>query len=206
MESTYAIVGMPIHGGRDGTNDLLDPTEGTRMKLSVTPYFATVERDINFTVFEAEASAYFGLGKDDRVVPALRLRTGSIAGAETLDIPITKRFFAGGGGSIRGYEFQKAGPLDADGHPTGGRSVLETGFELRWRVTDRIGIVPFVEGGNVYDDRTPDFGEDLFWAAGLGLRYFTIAGPIRLDVAFPLNRRDGIDDEFQIYVSLGQAF
>lgn len=206
VESTYAIVGIPIHGGRDGTDDLLDPTEGTRVKLSATPYFATIERDINFTVLEAEASAYMGLGKDHRVVPAIRVRVGSITGAGTLDIPITKRFFAGGGGSVRGYEFQKAGPLDADGHPIGGRSVLETGFELRWRVTDNIGIVPFAEGGNVYDEQSPDFGEDLFWAAGLGFRYFTIAGPLRLDVAFPLNRRDGIDDEFQIYVSLGQAF
>lgn len=206
VRSTYAIVGIPIHGGRDGTDDLLDPTEGTRIKLSATPYFATIERNINFTVFEAEASAYLGLGKDNQVVPAVRVRTGVITGADTLDIPITKRFFAGGGGSVRGYEFQKAGPLDADGHPIGGRSVLEAGFELRWRVSDSIGIVPFAEGGNVYDEQTPDFGEDLFWAAGLGFRYFTVAGPIRLDVAFPLNRRDGIDDEFQIYVSLGQAF
>ncbi len=206
VQSTYAIVGIPIHGGRDSTDDLLDPTEGTRVKLSATPYFATVERDINFTVFEAGASAYLGLGKDKRVVPAVRVRTGLIVGADTVDIPITKRFFAGGGGSVRGFEFQKAGPLDVDGDPVGGRSVLETGFELRWRVTDNIGIVPFAEGGNVYDEQTPDFGEDLFWAAGLGFRYFTVAGPIRFDVAFPLNRREGIDDEFQIYVSLGQAF
>lgn len=206
VESNYAIFGIPIHGGRDTTDDLLDPTEGTRVKLSVTPYLATIEEDVNFTVFEAEASAYIGLGTKDQVVPAFRVRTGSIAGGDTLDIPITKRFFAGGGGSVRGYEFQKAGPLDVDGDPIGGRSVLETGFELRWRATDKIGIVPFVEGGNVYDEQIPDFGEDLFWAAGLGVRYFTIAGPIRLDVAFPLNRRDGIDDEFQIYVSLGQAF
>lgn len=206
VKSTYAIVGIPIHGGRDGTDDLLDPTEGTRVKLSATPYFATIEQDINFTVFEAEASAYLGLGKNNRVVPAVRARAGSIIGADTLDIPITKRFFAGGGGSVRGYEYQMAGPLDADGHPIGGSSLLEAGFELRWRVTDSIGIVPFAEGGNVYDDQTPDFGEDLFWAAGLGFRYYTAAGPIRLDVAFPLNPRDGIDDDFQIYVSFGQAF
>ncbi|MEN8197446.1 MAG: BamA/TamA family outer membrane protein, partial [Pseudomonadota bacterium] len=206
VKSTFAIFGIPIHGGRDSTNDLLDPTEGTRLKLSVTPYLATIEQDINFTVFEVGASAYVGLGKEDRVVPAIRVRAGSISGLDTLDIPITKRFFAGGGGSIRGYEFQKAGPLDAEGDPIGGRSLLEAGFELRWRVTDSIGIVPFAEGGNVYDEQTPDFGEDLFWAAGLGFRYFTVAGPLRFDVAFPLNRRDGIDDEFQIYVSLGQAF
>lgn len=204
--STYFIIGIPIHGGRDSTDDLLDPSEGTRIKLLVTPNFATIEQDIKFTVFEAQASAYLGLGKNNRVVPAVRVRAGSIIGADTLDIPITKRFFAGGGGSVRGYEYQMAGPLDADGNPIGGSSLLEAGFELRWRVTDSIGIVPFVEGGNVYDDPTPDFGEDLFWAAGLGFRYFTAAGPIRLDVAFPLNPRDGIDDDFQIYVSFGQAF
>lgn len=206
VESTYAIIGIPLHGGRDGTDDLLDPTRGTRVKLSATPYFATIEQNTRFAVFEAEASAYPGLGKERRIVPAFRVRAGSMIGADMLDIPITKRFFAGGGGSVRGYEFQKAGPLDVDGHPVGGRSVLEAGFELRWRVTDNIGVVPFAEGGNVYDGQTPDFGEDLFWAAGLGFRYFTIAGPIRLDIAFPLNRRDEIDDEFQIYISLGQAF
>lgn len=205
-KSTYAIIGLPLHGGRDSTDDLLNPTEGTRVTLSATPYFATIESDVNFTVFETEASAYIGLGKEDRVVPAVRARVGSIVGADTVDIPITKRFFAGGGGSVRGYEYQKAGPLDAEGHPVGGRSVLETGLELRWRVTDSVGVVPFVDGGNVYDESTPDFGEDLFWAAGLGFRYYTIAGPIRLDVAFPLNGREGIDDDFQIYVSLGQAF
>jgi translocation and assembly module TamA len=206
VESTYAIIGIPIHGGRDTTNDLLDPTRGTRVRLSAAPYFATIEQDVNFAVLEAEASAYVGLGKEDRFVPAIRVRAGTITGADTLDIPITKRFFAGGGGSVRGYEYQKAGPLDADGHPVGGSSVLETGLELRWRMTDSVGIVPFVEGGNVYGEQTPDFGEDLFWAAGLGFRYFTIAGPIRLDVATPLNGREGIDDEYQIYVSLGQAF
>jgi len=206
VRSNHAIVGIPINGSRDGSNDLLDPTEGTRVRLSVTPYRATIEQDVNFTVFEVEASAYVGLGKDDRVVPAIRVKAGSITGADTLDIPITKRFFAGGGGSIRGYEYQTAGPLDANGDPIGGRSLLETGLELRWRVTDSIGIVPFVEGGNVYDKQTPDLEEDLFWAVGMGFRYFTVAGPIRFDVAFPLNRREGIDDEFQIYVSLGQAF
>jgi len=205
-KSNFAILGLPITGSRDSTDDLLDPTEGTRVTLSVTPYLVTIEQDISFTVFEAEASAYVGLGENDRVVPAIRVRVGSITGANTLDIPNTKRFYAGGGGSVRGYEFQKVGPLDAVGDPIGGRSVLETGFELRWRITDSIGIVPFAEGGNVYDEQTPDFGQDLFWAAGLGFRYFTVAGPLRLDLAFPLNRRDGIDDEFQFYVSLGQAF
>lgn len=206
VNSTYAIFGIPLSASRDGTDDLLDPRKGTRLLLTVTPYFATIEDDVSFTVFEARASVYYGLGNEKRLVPALRTRIGSIVGADTLEIPITKRFFAGGGGSVRGYEFQKAGPLNADGNPIGGRSVLEASFELRWQATDTIGFVPFFEGGNVYDDTAPDFSEDLFWAAGLGFRYFTVAGPLRLDFAFPLNKREGIDDDYQFYISLGQAF
>ncbi len=206
VDSTYALIGIPVNASRDGTDDLLDPRRGTRLQIGVTPYFATIEDDVSFTVFELSGSAYYGLGKERRVVPAVRARIGTIVGAETLNIPITKRFFSGGGGSVRGYEFQKVGPLATDGDPVGGRSVVEAGFELRWQATDKFGFVPFAEGGNVYDDQTPDFSEDLLWAAGLGIRYFTIAGPIRLDVAFPLNKRDGIDDDYQFYVSLGQAF
>jgi translocation and assembly module TamA len=206
VESLYGFIGLPLNATRDNTDDVLDPRKGTRLHLTVTPYYATIENNLNFTVFEASGSAYFGLGKQRRVVPAVRARVGSITGPDTLDIPINKRFFSGGGGSVRGYEFQKAGPLDADGDPVGGSSVLEAGFELRWQATDKIGFVPFIEGGNVYFDTAPDFSEDLFWAAGLGFRYFTIAGPIRLDAAFPLNGRDGIDDDYQIYVSIGQAF
>jgi len=205
-ESNYAILGLPMRVSRDGTDDLLNPTEGTRFRLSATPYFATIAQDVSFSVFEAEASAYYALDEQKRVVPAIRLRTGTIVGADLFSIPITKRFFAGGGGSVRGYGYQLVGPLDIDGDPTGGLSVLETGLEMRWRVTDNIGIVPFVDGGNVYETRSPDFSENLFWAAGVGFRYYTVAGPVRLDVAIPLNRREGIDDRYEIYVSLGQAF
>jgi translocation and assembly module TamA len=107
---------------------------------------------------------------------------------------------------VRGYGYQMAGPLDASNDPTGGRSVLEANVEVRYRAFEDIGIVAFVDGGQAYDDPTPSFGDPLLWGAGLGLRYYTPIGPVRLDVAVPLNRRDNVDDAFQIYVSLGQAF
>lgn len=206
VDSTFVIIGIPVTVSRNTTNDILDPTEGTKLQLRVVPYYAVLERTENFTVTELTGSAYFGIGERDWLVPAIRIRAGTIQGPATAEIPANRRFYAGGGGSVRGYEFQTAGPLDADNHPVGGRSVLETGLELRWRITNSFGLVPFVEGGRVFDASTPDFGENLFWAAGLGLRYFTIAGPIRLDVATPLNGRPGIDEGYQIYVSLGQAF
>jgi translocation and assembly module TamA len=131
---------------------------------------------------------------------------GSIAGADLADIPANRRFYAGGGGSIRGYEYQKVGPLDAAGDPIGGRSKIEVAAEVRVRVWGEIAVVPFIAGGQVYESVYPDFSDSVQWAAGLGLRYHTVVGPLRLDVAFPINRRDGIDDAFQIYISLGQAF
>ncbi|UCH74166.1 MAG: outer membrane protein assembly factor [Rhodospirillales bacterium] len=206
IPSTFTLLGLPLSAKRYDADDILDPRQGTRLRLDAIPYAEPGGNGVRFAQLEATGSAYFGFGEGRRVVPALRARIGSIVGEETLQIPANKRFYAGGGGSVRGYEFQKAGPLDPAGDPIGGRSILEAGFELRWQLTEKIGFVPFVEGGNVYDSVTPDFGEDLFWAAGLGLRYFTIAGPIRLDMAFPLNKRDGIDDDYQIYISLGQAF
>ena len=132
-------------------------------------------------------------------------RIGSIFGDQSADIPATKRLYGGGGGSVRAFGYQMLGPLDASGDPLGGRSQLELGLELRGRITEKIGGVVFVEGGNVYEDPVPDLGEEFLWGAGVGLRYFTDLGPIRVDVALPVNPREE-DDDFQVYVSLGQAF
>jgi translocation and assembly module TamA len=89
--------------------------------------------------------------------------------------------------------------------PIGGRSVIEVSSEFRMRVTEQIGVVPFVDGGTVYQEAYPDFSNTFRWAAGLGLRYFTGFGPVRLDVAFPIHKRDS-DDTYQFYISFGQAF
>ncbi|MDH3474724.1 MAG: BamA/TamA family outer membrane protein, partial [Rhodospirillales bacterium] len=129
----------------------------------------------------------------------------SLVGEVTDDVPANKRFYGGGGGSVRGYEFQSIGPRDNDGDPLGGRSLIEVGAEVRLQLTDTIGVVPFVDGGTVYDASYPDFDETFRWAAGLGLRYFTGFGPVRVDFAIPVNKRND-DDSFQFYISFGQAF
>jgi translocation and assembly module TamA len=105
---------------------------------------------------------------------------------------------------VRGYAYQRAGPLGPGDVPLGGISSIELGLELRYRITDSIGIAPFVEGGNVYPHSLPDSLE-LFYGAGIGLRYYTLIGPIRLDLATPFTRRPG-DDPIQVYISIGQAF
>ena len=205
-ERSFQIFGLPLTASRDTTDDPLDPHSGTRLQLALTPSAGVGSESLLFLTAIAGGSAYYAIDEDERFVLAGRARVGSIVGEKTEVLPASRRFYAGGGGSIRGYEYQLVGPLDDDEVPFGGTSLLELGGELRVRVTEEIGVVPFIDGGTVYDDPIPTGDETLRWAAGLGLRYFTGFGPIRLDVAFPLNPRDGVDEVFQFYISFGQAF
>jgi translocation and assembly module TamA len=129
----------------------------------------------------------------------------SITGASLAALPADKRIYAGGGGSIRAYGYQLAGPLDLNNKPTGGKSSLELSLEARIKITDSIGIVPFIDAGSFYRSSVPQLGHRLLYGPGLGFRYYTPFGPIRLDLATPLARRRG-DSLVQFYISLGQAF
>jgi translocation and assembly module TamA len=205
-ERSFQIFGLPLTARRDTTDDPLDPHEGTRLLFSLTPSVGVGSEQLLFLTSTVGGSAYYAIDEEERFVLAGRARMGSIVGEDAAALPASRRFYAGGGGSIRGYEYQLVGPLDDDNDPFGGTSLVELGGELRVRVTEDIGVVPFVDGGTVYDDPWPNGDETLRWAAGLGLRYFTGFGPLRLDVAFPLNPREGVDETFQFYISFGQAF
>lgn len=205
----FLVWGLPGTLVRDTRDDILDPTDGTRLEYALTPMLSTIDETRPFVRNILAGSAYASLDRRDRFVLAGRGMVGSLAGADTLQIPASMRFFAGGGGSIRGFPFQLVGPLDEDDNPIGGRSIIELSGELRARVTDTIGIVPFIDAGNVFDSPYPDFSNTndrrIRYAAGIGLRYFTPIGPLRFDIAVPINRRD-VDSNFEIYISLGQAF
>ena len=203
---TSTLAGVPAWLYYDGANDLYNPTKGVRLRLEATPYAGWFDKTVGFLVSEATGTTYVPFDDARRFVLAGRLRAGSIMGQPRDDIPANKRFYAGGGESIRGYRFQEVGPIDDDNDPLGGRSLFETSLELRTRVWGNLGVVSFVEGGNVFEAAYPDFADPPRWAAGGGLRYFTPIGPVRLDIAFPLNRRDDIDDPFQFYIALGEAF
>ncbi|MGH6928841.1 MAG: autotransporter assembly complex protein TamA [Dongiaceae bacterium] len=206
VEQTFTLLGTPTSLAYDTTDDLLDPTKGTRLNLAVTPYVSIANSDVNFVVTRLSDSIYVPLDSENRVVLAGWGRIGTILGADsTEELPATKRLYGGGAGSVRAYGFQELGPTAADGDPAGGRSQLELGVELRWRMFEDFGGAVFVEGGDVYDDPLPDPSEGIRWGAGLGVRYFTGFGPIRADVAFPINPRDG-DEPVQFYIGLGQAF
>jgi translocation and assembly module TamA len=206
VEQTFTLLGTPTGMAYDTTNDLLNPTKGTRLNLDVTPYVSIANSDVNFVVTRLSDSVYVPIDSKNGVVLAGWGRIGTILGADsTEELPATKRLYGGGAGSVRAYGFQELGPVAADGDPAGGRSQLELGVELRWRMLEDFGGAVFVEGGDVYDDPLPDPSEGIQWGAGLGVRYFTDFGPIRADVAFPINPRHG-DDPVQFYIGLGQAF
>ena len=202
----FFLFGLDMQGNRDTSNDRFDPSEGTRLWLSLRPYSGKGDQNVTFLISEITGTGYYALDHGKQFILAGRMKLGSVVGEETSTLPANKRFYAGGGASIRGYKFQSVGPLDPDKTPLGGRSLFEIGTELRIKVTDTIGGVIFLEGGNVYDDEFPDISSDLQWAAGVGVRYFTAVGPVRLDFGFPLNPRKGIDDSMQFYISIGQAF
>jgi translocation and assembly module TamA len=200
----YQLVELPLYARRDTTDSLLDPMVGTRVAFETTPYHSVDGGGLNFVTSHLSGSAYQRLG-DDRLVLSGYARVGSIVGARRDALPADKRLYAGGGGSLRGYGYQLVGPLDIGNKPLGGRSSLEFGAELRAKVTETIGIVPFVDAGNVYATTLPRPTARLFYSVGLGLRYYTPIGPVRLDLATPLSRRPS-DSPVQVYISLGQAF
>jgi translocation and assembly module TamA len=201
-EDSFALFGLPMSLKQDTTRDLLDPKNGFRNEIRITPYTTAVGPGGNFTKIKLGSKGYFEVTKG--VVLAGRALVGSILGASTDDIPADKRYFSGGGGSVRGYAFQNVGPLDGADDPIGGRSVLEVGAEVRLRYKN-FGLVPFIDGGNVFDDEIPKFDQKLQWGVGLGIRYYSKLGPLRLDLALPINKRNS-DDPFAFYISIGQAF
>jgi translocation and assembly module TamA len=206
VETEAYLAGIPLFAEFDDTDDLLNPTEGGRARFDVTPFTGTVDGD--FTAFlnlDSRASAYWDVLDDDIYVLAGRARVASIIADDVEDVPKNRLLYAGGGGSVRGYERRSVGPLDVEGDPEGGLSALEASVELRARVWGDLGAVFFVDAGSVSQESYPDFEEGVQVAAGTGIRYHSPAGPIRLDVAFPINRRDE-DDFFQLYFSIGQAF
>lgn len=201
----YTLVGIPLSLTYDSTNSQLDPTEGIRATASVTPYPTFLGSTVGVVQTRATVSAYYALDEDARYVLAGRLGFGSLAGASLEDIPSTRRFYAGGGGSVRGYAYRTLAPLGPFNNLIGGRSLLEASVEARIKITDTIGVVPFFDAGSAFESEFPDFKESIKMAAGLGLRYYTPIGPIRLDVAAPLNPRKG-DKPVAVYISIGQAF
>ena len=202
---TFFIGALPASLGLDESDDLLNPTKGFRLLGRVSPEISFQGGSFPYVRAQFDASAYHPVS--DSVVAAGRIRLGSILGAQRDDIAPSRRFYAGGGGSVRGYGYQRRGPRDIDGDPIGGRSLAEFSLEARIRLKafgGNFGIVPFIDGGTLSTEAMPDF-KDWQIGVGIGARYYSSFGPIRIDVGTPLNPQKD-DGRIAVVVSLGQAF
>jgi translocation and assembly module TamA len=201
----YTLIGVPAYLKLDATDNLLAPTQGYRAELAVTPAHTFSAPSLTFVTSLLSASTYWSIGSDARTVLAGRVALGSLDGAPLFELPADQRIYVGGGGTIRPYGYQLAGPLAPNNVPIGGKSSLVLNFESRVKVTDTIGVVPFVDAGSYYENSVPQLGQRLLYGVGLGLRYYTSFGPLRLDLATPLYKRS-TDSRIQVYISLGEAF
>ncbi|WP_419808723.1 autotransporter assembly complex protein TamA [Sphingomonas sp.] len=198
---TYGIAALPGQIQWDTSDDLLNPTRGYRLKLNVSPEGAVNGGIRPYARTMAEGTIYRPIGQS--LVLAGRARAGAIFGIDRDDLAPSRRYYGGGGGSVRGYGYQRLGPFDPNGDPIGGRSLVEFAAEARYRFGN-FGIVPFVDAGNSYEGIVPK-PSNLRLGAGIGGRFYTNFGPFRIDAATPLNPRKG-DGKLALYISIGQAF
>jgi translocation and assembly module TamA len=189
----------------DTSDDLLNPTKGVRLTFGAEALPTWLGSSEDVYTLNSSASGYLNLAGKGDLVLAGRLGVSSAFGSSLENLPADRRLYAGGGGSVRGYEFRSISPENASGDEIGGRSAITGSVEMRYRFLEDFGIVPFFDAGTVSRDATPNFDEPIQYAVGLGFRYYTAIGPIRADVAVPLNPRHD-DDAIAFYVSIGQAF
>lgn len=219
VRRTYGIAAIPLFLGYDASDDLLNPTRGFRVKLNLSPEGSVQGSARPYLRSMVEVTGYFPVS--DNLVIAGRARAGSIAGIGRDDLAPSRRYYAGGGGSVRGFGFQELGPRTIEPNPDfdpadpeeedsptifrplGGRSLNEFALEARYRFGN-FGIVPFIDAGQVYDSTLPK-GSDLRFGAGIGGRFYTNFGPMRVDIATPINRQEG-ESLIALYISIAQAF
>ncbi|WOK37500.1 autotransporter assembly complex protein TamA [Sphingomonas sp. C3-2] len=198
---TYYVLALPGQATWDTSDSLLDPTRGFRLSAKISPEGSLGSGGQIYGRGLFEATGYYPVAEN--IVLAGRARVGTIMGAERAQIAPSRRFYGGGGGSVRGFGYQELGPKDPEARPIGGRSLVETAAEVRYRFGN-YGVVGFIDGGQVYTDSMPQFSDWRF-GVGIGGRFYTNFGPMRLDIATPINRKPG-ESRVSVYISIGQAF
>jgi translocation and assembly module TamA len=218
----YTLVAVPLVVSYDSTNlptPLDDPRHGFRGSFNLTPTLAIGHPNATFIIEQVQLAGYWDLDKllgtdPGRSVLAARALAGIAKGASEFSLPPDQRFYGGGSTTIRGYRYQSVGPVfNGTLDPIGGTEIEAASIEFRQRIIGNFGAAAFIDGGEVTasssgvpdDFRIGRVPNDFRIGVGLGLRYYTAIGPIRLDVAGPTKRRSG-DDSFEIYIGLGQAY
>lgn len=202
-ERSFTHLTLPFSATWDRRDDLLNPTSGYYLAGEAMPFIG-LSGSASGARITADARGYFGLGAESRFVLAGRVQLGSVMGASLAETPPDLLFRSGGGGTVRGQPYQSLNVDLGGGLSTGGRGFVATSAELRAGITERIGLVGFVDAGWIDAASLPDGSSPMHAGAGLGLRYNTGIGPIRLDVATPIAGDTG--GGVQFYVGIGQAF
>ena len=204
LSQRYAHVIFPLQAVYDSRDDALNPVRGMQLFGRAAFFNDTLGSD-SFMKTQLEGRLYRMWWDRYRLSSGLRMTLGSINGASIEAVPADERYYAGGGGSIRGYEYQQVGP-QIDGVPTGGDALVEFSAELRLQPGRKLGYAVFIDGGTVYNQKINDYNHSLRYGAGAGVRWFTAIGPLRIDLAYPLNPSAEQIERLQFYISLGQAF
>jgi translocation and assembly module TamA len=205
-DGDFNLLKFPFQYKWYNTDDILDPKIGSSFYFKTVPTVQFLDKPFFYVINQMIGSAYFPLEEEGKFVLASKINIGTIIGGPDRSIPTPEKFFAGSENTLRGYNYYTVSPLDHHDDPIGGRSMAIFTLEGRWKITDEWGAVAFFDAGNVYKPAFPDFNKKVLKSVGIGGRYYTPVGPLRLDVAFPLDRRKHLDSWFQIYFSVGQSF
>ncbi len=200
----FNLLKTPLEYSWSNVDSILDPIRGTSLYLKAEPSFQLSRTKFAYSINQLSLSCYVPI--TCKTTLASRAVLGSIIGTSRTMIPPSERFYAGTESLLRGYNYMTVSPLDAANKPIGGRSMMVFSFEPRFRLNDSWGAVCFYEAGNVYSEVLPQFREKMLQDVGVGIRYYTPVGPLRLDFAVPLDRRKKVDSNYQFYFSIGQAF
>ncbi|NNF24460.1 MAG: outer membrane protein assembly factor [Rhodobacteraceae bacterium] len=200
----YQQIFFPLTVTWDRRDDTLNATDGFYLTGRIAPFIGVGDSESGTRV-TFDARGYETIS-DSGLTVAARLQVGSILGASLTGLPNDQRFTSGGGGTVRGQEYQSLGVALPGGGSSGGRSFLGASAEMRYAVTDLISVVGFADWGAIGDGSTPGSDFEDHAGAGLGLRFNTGIGPIRLDVATPIKGEDASASSYQLYIGIGQAF
>jgi translocation and assembly module TamA len=202
---TYSLLKAPLMLKCSSAKNMLDPLNGLALHTKLTPSYQFVLPHFFYLSHMSTLIAYCPIVEESMTV-AVKGTLGNIFGASRHTIPTPDRLFSGTENTLRGYRYLSVSPLNSHRVPIGGRSLLAGSVEARFRMSSGLGGVLFYDVGNVYSTMLPDLNLKFLQSVGVGARYMTSIGPLRLDFAFPLQPRRGIDPAFQVYFSIGQAF
>jgi translocation and assembly module TamA len=203
----YTLFTLPLDATLDRRDEPSNASKGYYLDVSATPFIST-DGEISGARFYSDARGYVTLGEEEKLTLAGRVQLGSVLGADLTEAPADFLFYSGGGGTVRGQAYQSLGVETVEGLETvttGGASFLGTQLEARYAIRENISLVGFYDFGQVGAAASPF--EDAEWhaGAGVGLRYNTGIGPIRLDLATQANGNNAGQD-LQVYIGIGQAF